>query len=653
MICAACHRDIQATPCERCGEDPALEGRWQLTEALGRGGQACTWRARDLAGGADVAVKELSLLRVTDWKTVELFQREARVLEGLRHPGIPAYHADLTIEKGRHVTFYLVQELVPGASLSVEEPWDEPSVLRLLAEVGEILVYLQDRRPPVLHRDIKPSNIVRRPDGSFALIDFGIARASVEGTLGGSTIAGTFGTMAPEQLRGEASPASDIYGLGATALSLLAGKDAATLLDSARPGAWKRHVTLSGPLRGLLESMLNPDPARRLPGARELLSALESVPHVARRRGERGAPAETPRALSRETKPRRTAPPSARQTAREKSWGEGQSAQANLDERLRLGSRRRRRPPRWLDSLRSFNRSPLQGLVALGAAGLLSWACCLGLVLGAGVLHIVVPVVPTLELGAWVLSAVAATVSGTAVVIVVLLFVGLRLEARATGESAASLARIGRLRWGHVRSLVRSLLAPFPPFYVVLLPAGLLAAIPLAGLIHLTGLGPGTPIEQSIRAMAALWLAHVLGHLLVPQLRGWRRLVPILAPVWPERSLRRELIRVAGRAIFFGKDEVKELERLRRRLAGGLTTEQREHLALIEGMARARETRFGHGLQALLARLEQDVAPTRRGARALWWMADEAWSAETPDAALAFAELAERFEATSQAGSER
>ena len=291
LFCSWCHAETpNPASCTACGRTPTLAGRFALRALLGHGAAGFTWRAEPLQGGPDVAIKELSVRRLTDLAQLDHFEREAATLEALDHPGVPAHHERFTVEDARHVSLYLVQELVPGAALDPARRTDEPTVLRLLSELAEVLDYLAARRPPVVHRDLKPSNVMRRPDGRFVLIDFGATRAAAATLSGAPSVAGTFGYMAPEQLRGHATTASDVYGLGAIAVALLAGRDASDLVDPHRPGAWRARVTVSAPLAHLLERMLAVDPDAR-PTPREIVEAIVSVDHLRLREPPPSAPA--------------------------------------------------------------------------------------------------------------------------------------------------------------------------------------------------------------------------------------------------------------------------------------------------------------------------------------------------------------------------
>ncbi|MFH1811350.1 MAG: protein kinase [Pseudomonadota bacterium] len=284
MLCAACGEQVSfVEPCPRCGQPGLLVQRFELVEILGHGAVGTTYHARRLSDGQAVAVKEMMVRRVLAAKSLELFEREAQVLASLQHPGIPALYESLQAGEGRHLALYLVQEIVDGETLAEEllrRRCSEADVIAVMRGVLEILAYLADRRPPVVHRDIKPANIMRRrDDGRLVLIDFGCVRAALDTPEGGSTVAGTFGYMAPEQLLGRALPASDVYGLAATAVHLLSGEDPQRLMDLEHRIALDQIPVLSPALREVLQWMLAPEPADRPSDPRALAEHLGRILH--------------------------------------------------------------------------------------------------------------------------------------------------------------------------------------------------------------------------------------------------------------------------------------------------------------------------------------------------------------------------------------
>jgi hypothetical protein len=136
--------------------------------------------------------------------------------------------------------------------------------------------------PPVLHRDIKPANIIVRPNGMPALVDFGSVRRVFMGPdESGSTVAGTYGYMPYEQYMGQATPASDLYALGATLLHLVTGRPPREFMTE--QGRIQVPDALPGDarLRPLIARMLRPSPAERFQNARDARNALLSAPSVA------------------------------------------------------------------------------------------------------------------------------------------------------------------------------------------------------------------------------------------------------------------------------------------------------------------------------------------------------------------------------------
>lgn len=279
MLCASCDsaQPDDADRCGQCGQPPLLSGRYRFDATLGRGAHGTVYRATDTQTGAQLAIKELPLRHDLDPHRQAMFEREALVLRALSHPAVPRYHGQEIAGSGKSRALYLLQEHIDGAPLTLDARRTEAEVIDAIASLAEILAYLHGLSPPVIHRDLKPANILRRADGRLALIDFGAVRAALaDPDLGGNTVAGTFGYMAPEQFAGDASPASDIYGLGAVALALLSRQEPSQLQDRTGALRWREAISVGAGTEALLAKMLAPDPADRFPDGAALLQALRS-----------------------------------------------------------------------------------------------------------------------------------------------------------------------------------------------------------------------------------------------------------------------------------------------------------------------------------------------------------------------------------------
>jgi tRNA A-37 threonylcarbamoyl transferase component Bud32 len=202
------------------------DGRIEVVGQTASGGLSAIYLAR-LDDGRKAILKELVTPAVADEgtraKTLELFAREAALLRTLDHPRI-AKVLDHFSEESRH---YLVLEHIPGVDLRRfirdNGRQHEELVLRWALDVVDILEYLHSRVPPVVHRDLTPDNLIFTTSGGIALIDFGAANAFVSEATG--TLIGKQSYMAPEQLKGRATPLSDVYSLGCTMHFLLTGMD--------------------------------------------------------------------------------------------------------------------------------------------------------------------------------------------------------------------------------------------------------------------------------------------------------------------------------------------------------------------------------------------------------------------------------------------
>ncbi len=256
-----------------------IAGRYEVIAMLGQGSAARTFLCLDLQENSRVVVKELRFAHLSDWKQLDLFAREARMLAKLDHPGIPRVFDDFQ-GAGESATFHIVQEFIDAPSLMQRMEkgplLSQKEIRQIALGLLDILDYLHGRAPPIIHRDIKPSNVLLRTDGTPALIDFGGVRALWQpGNADGATVVGTFGYMAPEQVAGHATPASDLYSVGATLLHLVTGHSPDTFpFDSGRIEV-PANLPTEKPLATLIETLLRPAPRDRplsAEAARELLT---------------------------------------------------------------------------------------------------------------------------------------------------------------------------------------------------------------------------------------------------------------------------------------------------------------------------------------------------------------------------------------------
>ncbi len=257
-------------------DGPLIGGRYRLGPRLGKGSQGEIHLASDekAKGSEEREVIVKRLMPRGTWKSFELFEREAKVLSQLRHPGVPRHVATIEEPPG---TFNLVMQRAPGDNLRDLVARRRLSQLELrdvLIRCLEVLDYLHTRTPSVVHRDLKPSNIMRGPDGKISLVDFGGVLDAAR-DRGGSTIVGTYGYMAPEQLHGQVTAATDIYALGATIVALAGGIEPEDVPRKGLRMDLDRHLPALDPgFRAALSAMTDPDPDKRPQRARDVVALL-------------------------------------------------------------------------------------------------------------------------------------------------------------------------------------------------------------------------------------------------------------------------------------------------------------------------------------------------------------------------------------------
>jgi len=274
---------------EPIGPGTLLSHTYLVEGLIARGGMGEVHRARHVDLNTWHAVKVIRPELVQDAKMVELLRREASALRDIRHEAVVAYDGVFRDEFGR---LLLSMEFLDGPSLHEVlkgGPLPPDEVALLLDRVASGLAAAHQRG--IIHRDMSTDNIILpgRRVADATIIDFGIAKqtAPEAGTVIGDAFAGKYGYAAPEQLGlfgGGAGPQSDIYSAGLVLAAAALGRP----LDMGRtPQAMiERRMSvpdlgaLAEPLRGVLESMLAPDPKDRVKTMAELVGALTRPPAI-------------------------------------------------------------------------------------------------------------------------------------------------------------------------------------------------------------------------------------------------------------------------------------------------------------------------------------------------------------------------------------
>ncbi len=256
---------------------------YQVIEELGQNTQGgrVAYRAQDSLG-TQVVIKQFQFARSgQNWSGFKAIEREIQVLKGLEHKGIPAYIESFETDNG----FCLVTKYIKSQTLAVMRSFGADQIKQITVQLLEILVYLQQRIPPIIHRDIKPENILVDDDLNVYLIDFGFARVGGGEVNMSSVTSGSFGFMAPEQLRNiNLDKSSDLYSLGMTLICLLGNISSMRIgeyIDSRNQLDRKKFIQkLSDYSLGIinwLTKLVEPEPKDRFSNAVRALEAFKPL----------------------------------------------------------------------------------------------------------------------------------------------------------------------------------------------------------------------------------------------------------------------------------------------------------------------------------------------------------------------------------------
>ncbi len=266
-----------------------LQNRYRIEKQIGQGGMGAVYVAVDERFGSTVAIKETLFLGEQFEKA---FEREARLLNSLRHPALPNVRDYFSEEHNQ----YLVMEFIPGDDLFEKlekngEAFALEDVLNWTRQLLEALDFLHNQEFPVIHRDIKPQNLKLTPAGQIILLDFGLAKGNPNDAGNLTNTKSIFGYSrnyaSLEQMQGTGTdPRSDIYSLAATVYHLATGNppvDALTratsvLSEQSDPlvSAHQFNEKIPNGIANILLNAMNLNANQRPASAKEMLEMLDN-----------------------------------------------------------------------------------------------------------------------------------------------------------------------------------------------------------------------------------------------------------------------------------------------------------------------------------------------------------------------------------------
>ena len=273
-------------------------GPYRILESLGSGGMGHVYLALDTRLDRRVALKVLPPETAAHPEKIKRFEREAKTVASLSHPGIVTLYSPLEEQDGLR---FLTMELVEGETLSKSIPARGFPIERFLSlAIAVADAVAAAHRQGILHRDLKPENVMLTPDGRLKVLDFGLAKLRYDADEGDRTtretqsvtqdgrIVGTVAYMSPEQAQGlPVDHRSDIFALGILLYEMATGERpfrgntnlsvlSSILKDTPRPASEIRD-DVPKPLARMIQRALEKRPEDRYQSASDLRRDLEDL----------------------------------------------------------------------------------------------------------------------------------------------------------------------------------------------------------------------------------------------------------------------------------------------------------------------------------------------------------------------------------------
>ena len=270
-------------------------GQYEILGPIGGGGMGAVYRARDPRLDRDVAIKVLAPTLSSDPDALARFEREAISVARLSHPNILSIF-EFARDGG---TAFVVTELVDGETVRARlehGPLQPRRAVAYALQIAKGIAAAHGRG--IVHRDLKPENVMITRDDQVKILDFGLAKSIELGepdltrgpgvATSAGTVLGTFGYMAPEQVRGQAVDLrADIFAFGAVLYEMLAGERAfkgetaadtmTAILTKDPPDLDIARLSISPALDRIVRRCLEKAPELRFQSANDLAFALETL----------------------------------------------------------------------------------------------------------------------------------------------------------------------------------------------------------------------------------------------------------------------------------------------------------------------------------------------------------------------------------------